>query len=151
MRLFHLIFSSMLLLLSCGDSINITGITETQETGPEPVGNIDDDDWCSNSEEGWALLPAYPNPTNGQVSIEFQINRRFWVKMQIINKDKKVVRLLIDDKIQNGEDAKRAPGVYKVIWDARDDKGNRVKNGFYRVEFFLDGEFKCHGDIQIKS
>ncbi|NIP26937.1 MAG: hypothetical protein GWO38_24755, partial [Phycisphaerae bacterium] len=108
MRSFWIVFLSMLLLLSCGDSINITGITETDETGPEPIGNIDEDDWCSNSEEGWALLPAYPNPTNGEVSIQFQINRRFWVKLQIINKDEKVVRLLIEDKIENGENAKRA-------------------------------------------
>ena len=30
-----------------------------------------------------------------------------------------------------------------------DNNGDRVKNGFYRVEFFVDGEFKCQGDIQV--
>ena len=99
-----------------------------------------------------SLFPAFPNPTNGELSIQFQISSPFWVKLQIINNDKKIVRLLIEDNIEAGENTKRAPGTYQIRWDARDDSGNRVKDGFYRLEFFLNGgEFKCHGDIEIRS
>jgi hypothetical protein len=37
MKLFRLIFLSILLLISCNDSLNITGITETDESGPNPL------------------------------------------------------------------------------------------------------------------
>ncbi|NIV69632.1 MAG: hypothetical protein GWN41_05765 [Phycisphaerae bacterium] len=37
--LFSMIFT---FFLSFGDSLNITSITETAETGPEPIGNIDE-------------------------------------------------------------------------------------------------------------
>ncbi len=114
---------SVLLLISCGDALNITGITETDETGPEPIGNVDEDDWCSNSTTGgtteWAIFPAYPNPTNGEVTIRIFLNHRFWVKLQIINKDDKVIRILLEDKIEDGDEAKRGPGGYTRKWDAR--------------------------------
>jgi len=61
--------------------------------------------------------------------------------LQIISKDKVVVRLLVDEK--------REAGSYTVQWDLRDNNGAKVKNGFYRAQFFLDGEFKCQGDIQV--
>ncbi len=152
MNLRSLIILLIILLLNCGDSFNITGITETDESGPDPIGNVDENDWCSDRVIGFALFPAFPNPTNGELSIQFQISSPFWVKLQIINNDKKIVRLLIEDNIEAGENTKRAPGTYQIRWDARDDSGNRVKDGFYRVEFFLNGgEFQCHGDIEIRS
>ncbi len=36
-----------LLFLNCGDdTLFITGITETGEASPGPIGEIDNDDWC---------------------------------------------------------------------------------------------------------
>lgn len=138
-----LLVATLAFLVSCGDSLNITGITETDETGPEPIGNIDENDWCSNLQDGWALLPAYPNPATENVSFRYNLAFTFRVKLQIINKDKKVVRLLVDGLQQAGN--------YAVRWDLLNDKGNRVKNGFYRAQLFIDDEFKCQGDVQIKS
>ena len=91
------------LFLSCGDALNITGITETDETSPDPIGNIDENDWCppqQSSGTGGAISeedgmrPAYQNPTNDSTQLPYQIVKQTRVKFQIINKDKKVVRLL---------------------------------------------------------
>ena len=138
--------------LSCGDALNITGITETNETGPDPIGNIDENDWCPpqqsigpggtiSEEDG--MRPAYPNPTKNSTQLGYQIVQSTQVKLQIINKDKVIVRLLVD--------AIQPAGSYTVLWVLGDDKGDRVKNGFYRVQFFINDEFKCHGDIQVIS
>ena len=127
------------LFLYCGDALNITGITETDEANTR-IGNIDEDDWCPEQNE---IYIAYPNPANSSTTMLYQIGNQTRVKLQIINKDKKVVRLLVD-QIQ-------AAGFHSVRWSLRDDSGNRVKNGFYRAQFFVDGEFRCHGDIQVIS
>ena len=139
----------LIFMLNCGDSLNITGITETDETGPDPIGNIDENDWCPPQHSGTGeviriedgLYPAYPNPTNNGTILLFEIGQSTRVKLQIINKHKKVVRLLVDE-IKNA-------GLFTVQWNLRDENGEKVKNGFYRVQFFIDGEFKCHGDIQV--
>ena len=132
--------------LNCGDALNITGITETDETSIL-IGNIDENDWCppqqssgTISEEN-GMRPAYPNPTNNSTTLPYQIATATRVKLQLINKDKAIVRLLVD--------AIHEAGSYTVQWGLRDDNGDKVRNGFYRVQFFLDGEFKCHGDIQV--
>jgi len=83
--------------LNCGDALNITGITETNEVA-DLIGNIDENDWCPQQngtgvvEDG--MRPAYPNPTNSSIQLPYQIVKQTRVKFQIINKDKKVVRLL---------------------------------------------------------
>ena len=130
--------------LNCGDALNITGITETNEVA-NLIGNIDENDWCPQQngtgvvEDG--MRPACPNPTNGSIQLPYQIVKQTRVKLQIINKHKKVVRLLVDER--------QAAGHQIVTWDLRDDNGDKVKNGCYRAQFFLDGEFKCHGDVQV--
>ncbi len=138
------------LFLSCGDALNITGITETDEANVL-IGNIDENDWCPPQHSGTGdaistedgMRPAYPNPTNSSTRLPYQITKQTRVKLQIINKDKVIVRLLVD--------AIQPAGSYTVLWVLGDDKGDRVKNGFYRVQFFINDEFKCHGDIQVIS
>ena len=146
-----LLSTILALFLSCGDALNITGITETDEASIL-IGNIDENDWCPPQQSSGTggtisvedgLRPAYPNPTNSSTQLPYQINKQTRVKLQIINKDKVIVRLLVD--------AIQPAGSYLVHWVLRDDKGDRVKNGFYRVQFFINDEFKCSGDIQVIS
>ncbi len=149
MRNKRTILSGLLLLVTlaflvvCSDSLNITGITETDETGPDPIGNIDENDWCPNLQDGVAFLPAYPNPATESISFQYKLASLFRVKLQLINKQKNVVRLLIDELQQ--------AGTHVVRWDLLNDQGNGVKNGFYRAQLLIDAEFKCQGDIEIKS
>ncbi|MCH8121726.1 MAG: hypothetical protein IH853_01255 [Bacteroidetes bacterium] len=49
--------------LNCGDALNITGITETDEANTR-IGNIDEDDWCPEQN---GIYIAYPNPANRRV------------------------------------------------------------------------------------
>jgi len=118
--------------LNCGDALNITGITETNEVA-DLIGNIDENDWCPQQngtgvvEDG--MRPAYPNPTNGSIQLPYQIVKQTRVKLQIINKDKKVVSLLVD--------AIQQAGSHIVTWDLRDDKEIRLKTVSIERNFFL--------------
>lgn len=96
------LFLVIAFLLGCGDSLNISGITETDETGYQPIGNVDENDWCVDSQSAGALYPAYPNPASEQVSIRFDLRRAILVKLQIINEDKRIIRVLVDGIHQAG-------------------------------------------------
>ena len=140
-----LIFIFAIIQLGCGDSLNITGIHITGEDGPDLIGvegNPDKNDWCLNSDQGWAFFPGYPNPASESITIQYQLHRESEVKLQIINENKKVVRILVDE-------VQFSSGNHSVRWDLTDDSGNRLKNGYYRAQFFIDAEFKCKGDIKV--
>ncbi|NIR48981.1 hypothetical protein GWO43_11140 [candidate division KSB1 bacterium] len=92
-------------------------------------------DWCTNPQNGWALQ-YIQNPANERVAFRYDLSRSFQVKLQIINKDKEVVRLLVDEL--------QPAGAFMVTWALRNDKGDRVKNGFYRAQFFI------HGTLNVK-
>ena len=89
------ILAIFIFTLNCGDALNITGITETNEVA-DLIGNIDENDWCPQQngtgvvEDG--MRPAYPNPTNRSIQLLYQIVKQTRVKLQIINKDKHDVR-----------------------------------------------------------
>jgi len=86
------ILAIFIFTLNCGDALNITGITETNEVA-NLIGNIDENDWCPQQNGtgvvGYGMRPAYPNPTNGSIQLPYQIVKQTRVKLQIINKDKK--------------------------------------------------------------
>ena len=81
----------LIFTLNCGDVLNITGITETNEVA-ELVGNIDENDWCPPQQSGTGdaistedgMRPAYPNPTNSSTLLGYQIAQSTQVKLQII-------------------------------------------------------------------
>ena len=70
------------------------------------------------------LLPNYPNPFNPKTTIAFELPRRMDVSLDIFDVSGRLTRSLIDG-ISYGA------GRHEVIWNGRDDSGQRVSSGTY--------------------
>ncbi len=75
------------------------------------------------------LLQNYPNPFNPSTTIQYKINKPGFVQLKIYDINGKLIKTLVK-KGQNS-------GVYKVVWDAKNDMGINVSTGlyFYRLSF----------------
>jgi hypothetical protein len=74
------------------------------------------------------LYRNYPNPFNPSTTIPFEIGgsghqRTVITVYSILGQ---IIRILMNDRL--------APGYHQVIWDGRDNQGNRVSSGIYFVE-----------------
>ncbi len=116
------------------------GITETDEDG-----NIisEDGDWCLRGQFLTTLFgPAYPNPATDSCEIFTQLFSQVNIRIEVYNSNRTLVRSLVSGQ---------APGQdFITTWDLNDNAGNRVQNGLYRAFLILD-EFRCHGDIMVRS
>ena len=74
----------------------------------------------------YELRNAYPNPFNPSTRIEFNIPVTNNVKIEIFNVIGQKVRTLLDET--------RAPGDYTVVWDSRNDVGQKMSTGVYFVK-----------------
>ena len=74
------------------------------------------------------LEQTFPTPFNPSTTIPFFLPFATHVRLGVYNATGQQIRLLLD--------AWRNPGVYELIWDARDDSGQAVSSGlyFYRLE-----------------
>ncbi|GAB4185805.1 MAG: hypothetical protein Kow00108_23240 [Calditrichia bacterium] len=135
---------------------NYTGITQTSEEGPFPIGDIDPDDWffepdTSDSDSGifgpltYSVYPAYPNPTTRYTKIQISIPRQTLVKMWI------------DDPMSDKETVifhrNFLAGTYEFLLDLKYGEENFLRQpGIVRVFIdFIDVVDipLIHGDIQI--
>lgn len=72
---------------------------------------------------GFNLHQNYPNPFNPNTTIQFELPETGQVKLKVTNILGHEIRTLIDGH--------RTAGSYTVIWDGKDDQGNRVPSGIY--------------------
>jgi hypothetical protein len=71
------------------------------------------------------LSPNYPNPFNAHTTIRYALPEATKVRLLIFNALGHLVRQLVDE-IQ--------PAGYKqTLWDGKDDRGNEVASGVYRI------------------
>lgn len=82
----------------------------------------------------FSLLPAYPNPTDGEIRFEFAVPETTDVALWIVNKKNEVVGTI-------AQGIYRA-GLYSVSWNAN------LSNGTYRA-VFRAGSYTSKGDIQV--
>lgn len=71
----------------------------------------------------YCLFQNYPNPFNPETTIRFQLPKKENIKIVIYNQRGQKIRTLVDKMMQ--------PGYFKIIWDAKDDRGNKVSSGVY--------------------
>lgn len=135
------------------------GITFTAEDSPDPL-KADPTDWCfgySNNffktnddtsvgevggitPTGFSFGAAFPNPIslNESTTIPFTLPMSTYVYIYIINKDYKILDVIVNDF--------KSAGSYQVQLDSR-----RIgASGVYRVVFQSE-YFNCKGDIWIKG
>jgi len=71
----------------------------------------------------FALLQNYPNPFNPTTTIEYHLPLDSQVKIEIYNILGQRVKILVDQREKAGK--------YKIVWDGRNESGNRAASGMY--------------------
>jgi PKD repeat protein len=81
----------------------------------------------------YALAQNYPNPFNPETAIRYDLPDVAAIQLVVYDLAGRVIRTLVRGYQQ--------PGVYTVVWDGRDDRGQDVASGiyFYRFEAFDRG------------
>jgi len=94
-------------------------VTGVEELTPEEIRNLPTD---------FALKQNYPNPFNPTTVIEYTLPKAAHVKLEIFD--------LMGRKVRTLENAMVPAGRYRLIWNARNDAGERVPSGiyFYRLQ-----------------
>jgi hypothetical protein len=119
----------------CGVDINIgrSDVGEDKNGLPEKV----------------SLSQNYPNPFNPSTTIPFKVhgsqfivNSPISATLIIYNLTGQKVRTLVEDKMM--------PGNYQVIWNGKDNKGNKVSSGAYFYRFKAGENFETKKMIMLK-
>lgn len=69
------------------------------------------------------LLGAYPNPFNPATTIKYEVAEMSAVQIMIFDVSGRAVRTLLDEVVERG--------VHEIIWDGRDNRGNRLASNVY--------------------
>ncbi|HTK83037.1 MAG TPA: hypothetical protein VL633_12155 [Bacteroidota bacterium] len=90
---------------------------------------------------------AYPNPTNGNVILNFALERAAHIYCAVINDEYRTVAPLICSDME--------AGYYSVYWDPKDEHNNNLPSDVYRcILLATDSQgnllFSSHGDIWVK-
>jgi hypothetical protein len=89
-------------------------------TGWDGVTSVDN---TIESPNNYELKSNYPNPFNPTTNISFRIPQNSNIRLDIFNSLGQSVRTLIDQNYASGN--------YTIIWNAKDDFGNKVNSGVY--------------------
>jgi len=142
--------------------ITFEGITETSDKGPEPIGNIDPDDWkammnCSsipkigninNSDtvgpvvtipKCTKIYPVYPNPANKSFAVNFSLNEADSVFVTLNSSPSNVVKELVKQRLM--------AGAYSITVN-----GSDLSPGIYRIYIFVyraSDVLTSYGDVKL--
>ena len=78
-----------------------------------------------------ALNGNYPNPFNPETTISYSLKEAGRVKLEVYNIKGQLVRTLIDED--------QATGHYKLVFDAKDNKGRGIASGVYMLKMSAPG------------
>ena len=90
-----------------------------------------EDEIGSTLPDTYMLTQNYPNPFNPSTTIEYSLPVRSDVIIEILNVLGQRVKRLVDEE--------QAAGNYQVIWDSRNESGQRVATGIYFYRLTADG------------
>ena len=76
--------------------------------------------------------PCAPNPFNPRTTIQYGVATRGPARLSVYDVSGRCVRVLLDVR-------DLAPGVYRAIWDGRDDQGREVASGVYMSQLRTGG------------
>jgi len=139
-------------LIGCrdsGDGDEFTGIVQTIEGSPDPISD-DPEDWqprCTSPfPEHFCALPASPNPALHATMMRFGVGDTADVELYVLSAPDRRVRTILEGRA--------IPGQNLVFWDLKNDAGQQLPDGIYRV--YIEGtvsgkKIESFGDVQIVS
>jgi hypothetical protein len=71
----------------------------------------------------WQLSQNHPNPFNAETYISFQVPKSSHVNIEVFNLLGQRLRTLVSER--------KNPGIYKAIWNGKDDQSRSVGSGIY--------------------
>lgn len=77
------------------------------------------------------ILNIYPNPSNGSVHIDFTLNQKSNVRINIYNLEGQLIKKLTDNMYQSGTNS--------LQWNGDKQDGQQVRPGFYLCEIIANG------------
>ncbi len=84
----------------------------------------------------------YPNPFNPTTKISFNVPFDSKLKLEIYNVRGELINTLID--------AEYSPGKYEVLWNGRNENGDKVTSGIYFYKFIANGFVQTKRMILLK-
>ena len=78
-----------------------------------------------------ALNGNYPNPFNPETTISYSVKEAGRVKLEVYNIKGQLVRTLVDEE--------QTTGHYKLVFDAKDDRGRSIASGVYMLRMAAPG------------
>jgi hypothetical protein len=102
--------------------------------GPISAVSLEEPGAMAAAPDAFALEQNYPNPFNPETVIVYRLPVATKVSLKVYNVRGELVRRLV-----NGQ---QEPGSYRVVWDARDERGRSLASGTYLYELQA-GEYKA--------
>ena len=96
----------------------------------------------SETEDGFAFHPNYPNPLNPSTNFSFSVPRAMDVKLEIFN--------ILGQKVKTVVDGLMSPGPHTVIWDGNGSHSQRVASGVYFARFTAGDFVKTRKVVLLK-
>jgi glycosidase len=84
-----------------------------------------------NSNKQSSTSTIYPNPSDDQFNISFNLSTGSFVELNIYNLNGQKVRSVYSGKLPGGNNI--------IVWDGFDDAGIKVKQGMFLAELIIDG------------
>jgi hypothetical protein len=94
---------------------------------------VEEDLGQETAPEHFALLPNYPNPFADQTTLRYTLETPAQVQLVIYNTLGQPVRHLVDDY--------QSEGLQEVVWQCRNQDGQRVASGLYMSHLEVPGQF----------
>lgn len=79
------------------------------------------------------LSQNYPNPFNSNTIIRYSLPSKTHIMLEIYNVSGQQVRTLVDEEQKSG--------TYQVLWNGKDNSGNKVASGVYFYELKIGDKF----------
>ncbi|HPV15390.1 MAG TPA: T9SS type A sorting domain-containing protein, partial [Candidatus Cloacimonadota bacterium] len=78
-----------------------------------------------------ALNGNYPNPFNPETTISYSLKETGRVKLEVYNIKGQLVKTLVDEE--------QTTGHYKLVFNAKDNKGRAIASGVYMLKMVAPG------------
>ncbi|OFY47853.1 MAG: hypothetical protein A2W85_13730 [Bacteroidetes bacterium GWF2_41_31] len=98
--------------------------------------------YSQKSPDEFILYPVYPNPSNTELNIRYDLNKRSHVRLELCNYEGNLIVTLVN----KDKDA----GNYSEIWCGQDSTGKYVSSGTYYLRMSVNGIIQTQKVIMIR-